>query len=157
MGTVNTYNPSDVYLIICGHQCESWQEITVERSTPSFKHIKGIRGKHTRVRDVDSSAIITITVMQTSETNDILSEVHRLDIESGTGRLEITLMDKSGTTLISSIEAYIPNYPAKTFSDTIEFIPWTIQCQSTEDFVIGGNSQPSAPLLAEALKRLGIN
>lgn len=157
MANVNTYNPSDVYLIICGHQCESWQEITVERSTPSFKHIKGIRGKHTRVRDVDSSAIITITVMQTSETNDILSEVHRLDIESGTGRLEITLMDKSGTTLISSIEAYIPNYPAKTFSDTIEFIPWTIQCQSTEDFVIGGNSQPSAPLLAEALKRLGIN
>ena len=157
MGTVNTYNPSDVYLIICGHQCTGWQDITVERSTPAFKHIKGIRGKHTRVRDVDSSAIITITVMQTSETNDILSEVHRQDIENGTGRLELSLIDRSGSTLISSIEAYITSYPSKTFSDTIEFIPWTIQCQSTESFVIGGNSQPNAPLLGEALKRLGIN
>lgn len=157
MATVNTYNPSDVYLILCGYQCSGWQDITIERSTPSFKHVKGIRGKHTRIRDVDTSAIITITVIQTSETNDILSDILEQDLESGTGRLEIMLVDKSGNTLVSSIEAYITGYPTKTFSDTVEFLPWVIQCQSTEDFVIGGNSQPSAPLLAEALKRLGIN
>lgn len=156
MANVNTYNPSDVYLIICGEQCEAWKDIVIERSTPAFKHIKGIRGKHTRVRDKDSSAIITINVMQTSGLNDLLSEVHRQDIENGTGRLEVMLVDRSGTSLFQSIVAYILNYPTKTFSDVIEFLPWVIQCQSTEDYFVGGNTQPSTPLLTEALKKLGI-
>jgi hypothetical protein len=157
MANVNTYNPSDVYLVICGEQCESWQTITVERNTPeAFKFVKGIGRKNTRVRDKNSAAKITITVMQTSELNDLLSEVHAQDLENGTGRLDVMLVDRSGTTLIQSIEAYIVGYPTKEFSDAVGFIPWVIQCQTTEDYIVGGNTQPSSPLLAEALRKLGI-
>lgn len=157
MANINTYNPSDVILVVCGFVCEGWQEITIERSTPAFKHIKGIRGKHTRVRDIDSSAVITITVMQTAELNDIFSQIHLEDIEKGTGRLEVTLVDRSGTSTFQSIEAYIVGYPTKTFSDGIQFLPWEIRCQSTDYHFIGGNTQPSAAVLTDALKKLGIN
>lgn len=157
MASVNTYNPSEVYLLICGYPCESWKDIEIERDGASFKHIKGIGRKNTRVRNRDSSARITINIMQTSELNDLLSEIHRLDLENGTGRLEVALFDKSGSSIFQSIEAYIIGYPKKIFSEAIDFIPWVIQCRSTEDYIIGGNIQPNAPLLEEALKKLGIN
>lgn len=158
MSNVNTYNPSEVYLIVCGYVCEAWQDITIERNVAeAFRQVTGIRRKHTRVRNRDSSAKITINVMQTAELNDVLSEIHSQDLEDGTGRLELTLVDKSGNSLFQSIEAYIVGYPPVTFSEGITFLPWTIQCQSTDKYIVGGNTQPSAPLLAEALKKLGIN
>ena len=156
MSNVNTYNPSDVYLIISGLQVEGWKDITVKRSTPAFKHIKGIRGKHTRSFDKDTSATITVSVIATGELNDWLTEIHQQDIDNGTGRLEITLIDKSGTSSFNSIEAYITEFPEKPFTDSIEFITWTIQCQSTEEFIIGGNTQPDTQTLKDVLKILGI-
>lgn len=153
MFEVNTYNPTDVYLIIGGgYQCSGWDEITIERSVPSFKMIKGIRGKHTRVKDSDTSAIITISVMQVHATNDVLSELHRLDIEEGTGRIELILVDKSGNSSFSSSEAFVMGYPKKVFKDGIEFVPWTIQCQSTEEFIVGGNSRPDTSLINQAIE-----
>lgn len=157
MANVNTYTPSDVYLIVCGEQMDGWETINVERNTTeAFKFIKGIRGKNTRVRDNDSSAKITISIIQTSELHDLLSEIHAQDLENGTGRLDVLLIDNSGTTKIHSIEAYIVGYPPKSFGESVSFLPWVIQCQSTESYVVGGNTQPNAPLLAEALKKLGI-
>jgi hypothetical protein len=157
MSIVNTYNPSDVYLIIAGHICTGWNEISIEKSTSTFKFIKGIRGKNTRVKDLDTSAIINITLLQTSQTNDILSEIHKLDIEEGTGRLEIALVDKSGTTAITSIEAYILTYPNKSFKDEFEPVSWSIQCQSTNDYIIGGNTSPETSVISSMLSQLGIN
>lgn len=157
MATVNTYNPSDVYLIIAGHICTGWNEISIEKSTPNFKFVKGIRGKNTRVQDLDTSAIINITLLQTSQTNDLLSEIHRLDIEEGTGRIELSIVDKSGTTAINSIEAYIENYPPKSFKDEFEPVSWSIQCQSTNDYIIGGNTSPETSVIASMLSQLGIN
>lgn len=157
MATVNTYNPSDVYLIIAGHICTGWNEISVERTTPSFRFVKGIRGKNTRVQDLDSSAVINITLLQTAQTNDILSEIHRQDIEEGTGRIELSLVDRSGTSSFSSIEAYIVNYPNKSFKDDFEPVTWTIQCQSTDDYIVGGNTTPETSVVAAMLSQLGIN
>lgn len=157
MATVNTYNPSDVYLIICGHICTGWNEIAIEKSTPTYRFVKGIRGKNTRVEDLDTSAVISITVLQTSQTNDILSEIHKLDIEQGTGRLEVSLVDRSGTTAINSIEAYIVSYPNKSFKDDFDPITWTIQCQSTNDYIIGGNTNPETSVITSMLSLLGIS
>lgn len=151
---VNTYNPSDVYLTLAGVNMIGWNDVTIVRASESFKFIKGIRGKHTRVRELDSSALVTIALMQTSPSNDILSEILSQDEVSGTGLLEITLADKSGNSLMSSSEAYLVGFPSKSFKDSIEFITWTIQCQSTDDYIIGSNTKPNTQLINKAIEYL---
>jgi hypothetical protein len=140
--TVATYSPSDVQLIISGYEVRGWESITIERLQPGFTPFEGIRGKDSRTRNKKSSARIDLAVMQTHPLNNIFSQVHALDLEYGTGRLEITLKDNAGTSLFSSIEAYIVSYPTSTFGAEIAFPVWSIYCQNTETYNVGGNTKP---------------
>lgn len=149
--TVNTYSAKDVSLSFGGYQIAGWDSISITRASPSFVTVKGIRGKHTRVPSGDTSATITVSVLQTSPSNDVLSEVHRLDIENGTGRLDVMLKDSSGKSVFSSDEAYITSYPETTFSGGFEYRSWTIYCQTTKSYNVGGNSYPQTNLFNKAL------
>lgn len=149
--TVNTYSPKDLSLSFGGYQIAGWDSISITRTSPSFITVKGIRGKHTRVPSGDTSATITVNILQTSPSNDVLSEVHRQDIETGTGRLDIMLKDNSGNSVFSSDEAYITSYPETTYSGNFEYRTWTIYCQTTKSYVVGGNSYPETNLFNAAL------
>jgi hypothetical protein len=156
MQDVYTYDPSQVKLLIGDYDAIGWDRISIKKTSPSFRLIKGINGKHTRTQDYDTSAVITISVMQTSPTNDVLSRVHELDIINGTGRLEILLKDNSGDSEFGSSEAFIEDYPESKFSDSIEFNVWTIICQSTDGFVVGGNARPSENVISDILSRFDL-
>jgi hypothetical protein len=152
MFEVNTYNPSDVVLLIGKYSCVGWDEISIKRTTPTFKMTSGIKGKNTRTRSSDTSALVGISLMQVSPTNDVFSEIHTQDILYGTGRIELLLQDKSGNSLFTSSEAYIVGYADKIFKDNIEYVPWYIQCLSTESYVVGGNTRPNTELINKALQ-----
>ncbi|HET8688016.1 MAG TPA: hypothetical protein VFM18_15380, partial [Methanosarcina sp.] len=76
---------------------------------------------------------------QTSMSNDILSQIVRLDRQMATGRLVITLKDLSGNSLIDSDEAYIETLPDAHFSKQLQDRPWKIVMLSTRNFFIGSN------------------
>ena len=154
--TINTYSPSDVDLFIDGYKVSAWEKISIKRDRESYTHISGIRGKNTRVRNYDKAATITLNVLQTSETHDILSEIHRQDTvdnetdETATtdnARLVITLKDRSGTSAFQSEDAYIAGYPSLDFSQDFEDRVWIIRCLTTNQFRVGGNLRPSTALL----------
>lgn len=151
--SVKTYNPSDVICDIGGYQLTGWDAIVISRGGPSFVTVKGIRGKHTRVANKDTSATITISLIQTSPSNDVLSRIHELDIQNGTGRMMIMLKDNSGRSVFSSNEAYIVGYPEATFSGDFEMRMWTIFCQTTQSYTIGGNTRPETTLIDGLLSR----
>lgn len=141
MSKVFTYSPKDVLLTFGGYTVTGWQSITVTRSVDAFKPVRGIRGKHTRVRNADTSCTITIPLLQTSMSNDVFSRIHELDLSNGTGRIELELKDTGGTSVFSSIEAYVLGYPEVVFSEEFEYRQWRIFCQSTNTYTIGGNAQ----------------
>lgn len=149
--TVSTYSPSDVILSFGGYQISGWDNITVARRAQGFITVPGIRGKHTRVPSGDTSATITISLIQTSQSNDVLSEIHRLDLENGTARIALTLKDKSGNSVFSSDEAYIVGYPESVFSGGFEQRVWTLFCQTSKSFVVGGNGVPSTSIFNAAI------
>lgn len=151
MFNVYTYNPADVYLIVAGYICTGWNKITISRSSPTFKIIKGINGKNTRVQTDDTSATITLDCMQLSDTNDIFSQIHALDIENGGARLDIMLVDKSGTSVYRSEEGFIEGYPQATYADSIGYTSWTIHCLSMDEYVVGGNIQPDNDVINQVL------
>lgn len=141
MSKVFTYNPREVLLTFGGYTITGWQSITITRSVDAFKPIRGIRGKHTRVRNADTSCTITIPLLQTSMGNDVLSRIHELDIANGTGRITLTLKDIKGTSVFNSTEAYILGYPEVVYSGEFEYRQWRLFCQTTSSYTVGGNAK----------------
>jgi hypothetical protein len=157
--TVATYSPSDVSLTLGGYTLSGWDRINISRRTDSFKPIYGIRGKHTRVRSGgkesrDSSCFITIALSQESQANDVLSEIHRQDIDEGTARIALTLKDESGSSVFSSHEAYILTFANAEFSNDFGTREWRIFCQSTETYNVGSNTKPQTSLLDSAISEV---
>lgn len=153
--TVHTYSPKDVILTVGGYQLTGWQSITISRTVKGFTVIRGIRGKNTRVPNVDTSATITISLLQTSQGNDVLSYIHELDLDEGTGRIALMLKDNSGRSVFSSNEAYITGYPVATFSGQFEYRNWELFAQSTNTYVVAGNAKPATDLFDRALSEVG--
>lgn len=154
--SVATYSPTDVALIIGGYTLSGWDRISIARRTDSFKPIFGIRGKHTRIRmggkeARETSAFITITLSQESQANDVLSEIHRQDIDEGTARIALILKDSSGSSVFSSNEAYITNFAAAEFSNDFGTREWRMFAQTTETYNIGNNTRPSTSLVDSVL------
>jgi hypothetical protein len=149
--TVSTYSPTDVILNIGGYQVAGWMSIGITRNSRGYTVVKGIRGKNTRVRNQDTSATILVTLMASSQTNDVFSYIHELDMEEGTGRISLTLKDLSGSSVFSTSEAYITGYPAVSKTGQIENTVWEIFAQTTEDFFVGGNARPSTNMFDSAV------
>lgn len=149
--TVRTYSPQEVQLVVGGYLVAGWDNITISRTSPLFRTVQGIRGKHTRVKSGDTSASLTFALAQTSQSNDVLSQIAALDDVNGTGRLVLTLKDNSGGTVIASDEGYITAYPETVFTGDIEMRLWNIQLQTTTTFNVGGNVKPMSGLLNSAL------
>ena len=144
MSKVYTYSPQEVQLTFGGYTITGWQNLTITRSADAFKPVRGIRGKHTRVRSIDTSCTITVTILQTSMSNDVLCRIHDLDLEYGSGRIELLLKDMGGTGVFSSAEAYVLGYPEVVYSGEFEYRQWRLFCQNTGNYTIGGNGQTTS-------------
>ena len=152
---VQTYSPEDVVFTICDYKIQDWDEIRITPSEPSFKRIKGINGKGTRVRCTSkNSATIDFSILQTSEANNVLTEIHRQDMMYGTGRLEVSIKDLSGQTHITSFEAYLESAPILTFKDSVELIEWTLICESLESMNTGGNASLTEVVLKKISEKI---
>lgn len=143
-GKVFTYIPKEVLIDIGGYTITGWDNISVERNAESFIPIRGIRGKHTRVKNPDTSYTITIPLIQTSMSNDVLSQILELDQSYGTARINITLKDSSGSSAFSSNEAYIMGYPSVTYTGDFTYHTWKIFCQTSTTYNVGGNGKVSS-------------
>lgn len=132
---VLSYVPSNVVLLISGLQIEGWNNIRISRNTPTFRQIRGIRGKNTRTRIKDSSATLIIETPQTSLVNEVLSKCLEADLETGAVRLEITLKETTGTSFFSTTTAYITAYPELSYSNSLGSNTWTLSCDESQVFI----------------------
>lgn len=149
--SVMTYSPTDVKLVVAGYPVAGWETISINRISQGFQPIPGIRGKDTRSKNPKTSAIITVTTVMTSQTNDVLSYIHDRDLEYGTGRIVLTLKDNSGRSVFSSNEAFIQGFPEAVFSGNAEYRSWNLYCQTTETYNVGGNSRPVNSIFSSAV------
>lgn len=137
---VLTYSPTQVVVTVNGYVIEGWSNISVSVNAPAYKQIRGIRGKNTRVKISDTSATVKITLQQTSIANDVFTLLSQEDRRFGTGRLELTVKDNSGTSLFASAYAYLEGIPESNFSASQTERTWTLLCDSS-DYYVGGNGE----------------
>lgn len=143
---VYTYSPGDVVLSVSGYVISGITSISVQRNTPAFKIVRGIRGQNTRVYNKDTSAEMTVQILQTSISNDLFSIIEQEDEKRRTGRLEVSLKDTSGTTVWESDEAFIEGLPSTTLGKDLADRTWKICMLSTRDVRTGGNYKAAPDL-----------
>ena len=86
--------------IISGYASDSAVNITFNSDHYTFQ--PGIDGEITRSRTNDNSATITVSLMQTSESNKIFSDLAKKDKESNSGRFTYETTDINGNNFFSN-------------------------------------------------------
>jgi len=141
MAAIKTYAPDKVSVVFGGAILSGYAEDTfvkVEQSVEAFtKHI-GADGEVSRTRNTDKSGTITVTLKQTSDSNDTLSAFYLADIASLQGYLPVIVKDNIGRTLAAGSSAWIQKLPESEFGKEISDREWVIEVADLQYFV-GGN------------------
>lgn len=146
-GDVLTYSPSNVTLVLCGYVLTGVVSVALQWKSSPFTVKRGIRGQHTRIGTKDRQSTVTIEVLQTSITNDILSEILEQDTRNYSGRLEFSVKDASGTTQWATTQCFLKAWPDASFSGDIQTRKWEIEILSYISGAIGGNARQGFDVL----------
>lgn len=137
---MQTYDPAKLVIVFGGFPISGYAEgtfVNVARDADAFSKNVGSGGSVARAKSNNKSGSVTITLQQTSLSNDYLSGVAIADDIGGTGILPLIVKDLEGTTLYESAHAWIRKVADGDFSNEIEGREWVIDCEVLE-MVTGG-------------------
>lgn len=138
---VRTYDPKQVIVtfgvvIVTGYAEGTF--IAIAQSGDSFEKQKGADGGVDRVNKNASDYAVTLTLKQTSLTNDALSALSIVDKLSNAGKLPLIVKDLRGTSLFFAEQAWIAKEPDPENSDSMSSREWRFDTGIAKQF-IGGN------------------
>jgi hypothetical protein len=139
--SVKTYNPADVSIIFAGIPIEGIADgtfVTVARNNPSYNMSIGSDGEGVRAKSNDRGGTVTLTLMQSSVSNDALSAVSLLDEASGDGIGPLLVKDNSGRTICGAETAWIQKPADSEFAREATTREWVFETDLLDVF-IGGN------------------
>jgi len=99
---ITTYDPQKVIVTFGGTPLSGYAEGTfvgIARQAKSFTRKNGADGHVVRSKSANKCHDVTITLLQSSLTNDYLSTMEQLDNATGHNILPLTITDLNGTTL----------------------------------------------------------
>lgn len=134
-GDLRVYDPDQISINVAGIPVSGYADgefITVENESPGFEDVVGTDGEVTRSKTNDRRATVTLKLMQSSPTNDLLSALHNLDLNTpgGVGVGPFLLRDKNGTTLLLAEKSWIQKMPDGSWDRTAKERSWVIRCAS---------------------------
>src|SRR3954464_1519238 len=105
-GGVHTYNASRVVVIVAGFPVSGFADgtfVNITMVNDAITSQVGADGEIARAISTDRRCTVTLTLQQTSQTNDFLSTLFNIDMLSCGGRSgPILIQDLCGTTLFSA-------------------------------------------------------
>lgn len=143
---LKTYDPKLVVLTVGGVPISGYADgtfISVERSNDMFTKVAGADGIVSRAKSNDKSGTITVTLAQTSSSNDILSAYAKQDELSNTGVKTVNCKDVSGRSTFFTATAWVRRLPGSEFGKEITNREWVLDCDSLE-ILVGGHA-PAVP------------
>ena len=150
----STYSPIDVSVTITHpstgaiHTIGGYAEdsfVNVARDSETFDHYTGVDNVATRTYKANTSAKITVTLQQSSASNDVLNEIYRYDkaTRSSKGLFSLLVKDGSGRAYSFAREAYIGKVPDSAYGSGMSTREWVLHATQLED-IKGGNGLVSA-------------
>ncbi|MCK4522416.1 MAG: DUF3277 family protein [Nanoarchaeota archaeon] len=138
---VRTYDPKKVILTVGGVPVSGYADgtfITVERSADNFSKVVGAHGQTSRAKTNDFSGSLTVTLAQTSMSNNILQGFAVADELSNDGVVPIQVKDNSGTSVFFSANGWIRKPANAEFGKEISNREWIFDLADL-DMAVGGN------------------
>jgi Protein of unknown function (DUF3277) len=138
---VSTIDPKDVVISIGGVPVSGFTNGTfleIVADQQQFTKVTGADGYVTRVKSNDYGATMTLTLAQSSPSNDVLSAIFNADRAINGGVVPILIKDLSGTTVIFSATGWIQQFPDITYSNEFTERAWVFDLANV-DFFLGGN------------------
>lgn len=110
--------------------------VSIEQDEENFTYKAGVDGEGTRSETKNRKTRVTLTLMQTSAANDLLSAVHELDKKTsgGAGVVPLIVRDRSGTQVFTSAEAWIVKPPDQKYAKEAGTRVWLIDCHDPQRF-----------------------
>ena len=112
--------------------------VSIEYPDDAFEVVRGGQGEVTMVNKSVDDVQVTVTLKQSSATNDQLSVIHIADRLTGAGVFPLVFIDGSGTTLLFADAARIVKAPTVDFGNSAKDRVWTFHTGPCE-LHIGGN------------------
>lgn len=138
---VKTFDPKQVALIFGGQIMEGFGEgtfIAVDRNEDAFALAIGSDGSGTRTKTNNRSGTFTLTLQQSSPSNDVLSAFALSDEASNGGIFTGLMKDNSGRSINAGETCWIKKFPTQEMSNETSNREWVIETDNLEVFV-GGN------------------
>lgn len=164
-GIVGTYIPSELTVVIShkgtnqtfvlgGYGPDT--NISIERPDPTWDMNVGTHGTMERIHRMDKTIRATITLQQSSESNDVLSGILNYDERDlrGGGLFTCTIADKSGRTAAYSNQSFVIQPNTYDFGQAASTRDWQIIMPYAEQH-IGGNGLMTQDMI-DKLALLGV-
>jgi len=141
---VKTYDPRGIVISIAGLLIQRGfaedSMVKVAFTSPRFESKVGVDGEVTRARLHDRRATATLSLMQSSDGNDILSALLRRDTVAlpGAGVGSFLMRDLQGTTLVFASAAWVKGIPEVEYGKSVGTRAWEIELADC-DATLGGN------------------
>ena len=142
MGAPKTYSPENVKVTVGGAPISGFADgtfIKVSRASDAFTKVTGADGSVTRVKSADKSGEITITLMQSSQSNAILQAIALVDETSGKGVVPIAILELNTGNAFVTGSAWIKKVPDAEFGKETTNREWVFDCSELNVFNAGNN------------------
>lgn len=139
---IKHWNPDQVDVIFGGIPLSGFSEDSIIKLTESndrFVLTAGVAGDLTRSKDPATVGILTIELMLSSKSNDVLSAMHQADIlaPGGAGVVPSAVNDRNGTGLFVAPESWIVKFPDWELAKKVGKVSWSIQVVNYTLFIGG--------------------
>ena len=130
--TLKVYSANEHTLNFAGIPIESGRGddefLAWEQDGDNFAFTSGVDGEGTRSEMKRPYTKLTVTLMQTSSGNDVLSGIWNGDIRApgGSGVAPVMARDRQGTTSLASAEAWILGPPAQKRGAEVGTLEWQL-------------------------------
>ena len=139
--TVLQYDPKNFTLVCGGFVISGFSDdsfVKVMRDQDAFSKKTGVDGITTRAKNSVYTGSITIKLMQSSASNDVLSNFALLDQQDPpVGEFAVLAKDTLGRSVFSAQTAWVKKFPDSEFKKDVNDREWVIDCGQLDIFVGG--------------------
>lgn len=138
--TVRTYDPSQVLVIVGAAVMAGFGDgtfVKITRSGDAFEKKRGADGTIDRINKNAVDFEVEFTLKRTSPLNAILSGLLVADQKSNKGVFNISITDKSGSSIFTAPQAWIKKDPDTEYADSLGNYTWKIDTGAGANLIAG--------------------
>lgn len=137
---IKNYDPKNVHVSLSGIPLSGFADgtfVSISFESDAWIHESGSDGEEMRTKSNDNRATCTITLMESSASNDVLSGLYLADKASSAGAVPFMVKDNNGTTLVTAVSAWVRKMTDISKGRSGENREWTISLSDCVAFAGG--------------------